>query len=132
MMTNSESMRAPTLLDSFRFAFAGVWYVLRTQRNAQIHTTVAALIAVLGVFLRIPLTHWAIMVLTMGFVIVAEMFNTVAETALDVATTDYHPLVKVGKDVAAGAVLVTAITAVLIGLLILGPPLWQMASRYLF
>lgn len=124
-------MRAPTLWASFRFAFAGIWYVLRTQRNAQIHTSATLIIVALAFYLHISLVQWAILILTMGFVIVAEMFNTVAETALDVASSDYHPLVKVGKDVAAGAVLVTAIVAVLIGLLILGPPLWRVVLPHL-
>ncbi len=110
-------------LESFRCAFAGIWYTLRTQRNAQIHLSIAFLILVMGLWLKLTLTEWAILVLTTGFVFATEMLNTVAEAAMDYATADFHPQVKVVKDVAAGAVLTAAITAIVVGLLILGPPL---------
>jgi diacylglycerol kinase len=110
-------------LESFQYAFAGIWYTLKTQRNAQIHLAIAALILMLGLWLRLTLLEWAVLALTTGFVFTAEMINTVAETAMDYATTEFHPQVKIVKDVAAGAVLIAAITAVIVGLLILGPPL---------
>ena len=110
-------------IQSFQYAFAGIWYTLRTQRSAQIHLTIAIFIFALGLALNITLTEWAIVTLTTGFVIVTEMLNTVAESAMDYATTDYNPHVKMVKDVAAGAVLVSALTAVAVGLLILGPRL---------
>jgi diacylglycerol kinase len=113
-----------TLSDSFRHAFAGFEYVVRTQRNMRIHLTIASAVVVLGLYLEMEWTQWALLGLTMGFVLVAEMFNTVAEAALDAATSRYHPLVKVAKDVAAGGVLVTSVVAVVVGLLVMGPPLW--------
>jgi len=67
----------------------------------------------------------------MGFVLATEMLNTVAEAAMDYASTDYDPRIKVVKDVAAGAVLVAAITAVVVGLLILGPSLWTRLGAFL-
>ena len=67
----------------------------------------------------------------MGAVMIAEMFNTVAEAALDAATPYYHPLVKIAKDVAAGAVLLTALIAVCVGLMVLGPPLWDQVAVWL-
>ncbi|MCB0181958.1 MAG: diacylglycerol kinase family protein, partial [Anaerolineae bacterium] len=73
---------------------------------------------------QINLTEWTIIALTSGFVIVTEMLNTAIEGAMDFASTDYHPQIKVVKDVAAGAVLVSAITAIVVGLLILGPKLY--------
>ncbi len=113
------------LLTSFKHAFSGVWYVLRTQRNARIHMTVALVVIALGLWLGLSYTEWAIIVLTIGLVLAAESFNTVAEAAVDLATAERHPLAKIAKDVAAGAVLLVAITAVVVGLLILGPPLWR-------
>jgi len=112
------------LLDGFRYAFGGLWYAIKTQRNMRIHLVIAAAVLVLGLYLELIWIEWAVLALTIGFVLVAEMFNTVAEAAMDAATPYYHPLVKIAKDVAAGAVLLTAIAAVLVGLLILGPPLW--------
>jgi diacylglycerol kinase len=110
-------------IQSFQYAFAGIWYTLKTQRNAQIHLAITLLVIGLGFLASLSLTEWAILALTTGFVISTEMLNTAAETAMDYATTSFNPQVKVVKDVAAGAVLIAAITAVVIGLLILGPPL---------
>jgi diacylglycerol kinase len=97
-----------------------MWHVLRTQRNARIHLSLALVVIVLGLWLGLSRIEWAII----GLVLAAESFNTVAEAAVDLATAEYHPLAKIAKDVAAGAVLLMAITAVVVGLLILGPPLW--------
>jgi diacylglycerol kinase len=110
-------------LESFRYAFVGIWYTLKTQRNAQIHIAIALLITILGLILQLTPVEWAILMLTTGFVLATELLNTVAESAMDYATRDFHPQVKIVKDVAAGAVLIAAITAVIVGLLILGPPL---------
>lgn len=116
-------------IQSFQYAFSGIWYTLKTQRNAQIHLGIALVICALGLALNLSLTQWAILALTMGFVIAVEMLNTVAESAMDQMTTEFDPQVKVVKDVAAGAVLVAALTALAVGLLILGPPLLDRISR---
>ena len=117
-------MRSRNIIESFRFAFAGLWYALRTQRNTRIHLTIAAAVVGVGIWLHLSLTEWAVLTLTIGFVLVSEMLNTVAETLVDLVSPGYHPLAKTVKDVTAGAVLITAIISVIIGLLILGPPLW--------
>ncbi|MBN1219753.1 MAG: diacylglycerol kinase family protein [Anaerolineae bacterium] len=117
-------MRKISRIQSFQYAFAGIWHTFKTQRNAQIHLGIACLILMLGLWLKLSFTEWAVIVLTMGFVVATEMLNTVAEAAMDYATTEFDPQVKIVKDVAAGAVLVSAITAVMVGLLILGPSLW--------
>lgn len=117
-------MRSRNMLESFRFAFAGLWYALRTQRNTRIHLIIAAAAIALGVWLDLSLTRWALLTLTIGFVLVSEMLNTVAETLVDMISPGYHPLAKIVKDVTAGAVLLTAIVSVVVGLLVLGPSLW--------
>ena len=117
-------MRSRNILDSFRFAFSGLWYALRTQRNTRIHLTVAAVVVALGIWLGLSFTEWAVLVLTIGFVLVSEMLNTVAESLVDLVSPEYHPQAKIVKDVTAGAVLLGAILAVIVGLLVLGPPLW--------
>jgi len=76
-------------------------------------------------WLRLPPRDFAIIIVTITLVWAAELTNTAIEAAIDLASPDRHPLAKAGKDAAAGAVLVTAIGAILIGLLILGPPLWD-------
>ena len=112
----------------FGFAWEGVVYTLRTQRNARIHLGIAIAVVLLSLWLGLSWTEWAIIALTIGLVFSAEMFNTVAEAAIDLVTAEYHPLAKIAKDVAAGAVLVIAVIAVVVGLLVLGPHLWQRVS----
>jgi diacylglycerol kinase len=109
---------------SFLYAFHGWRYVLRTQANAWIHSVVATAVFVLGVWLRLPARDWAVIVLTIAMVFMAEFLNTSIETVVDLASPEIHPLAKIGKDVGAAAVLVAALAAILVGLLILGPPLW--------
>lgn len=109
---------------AFGYAFAGWWYVIRTQRNAWIHALASASVLLLGLWLQIPLRDWATIILIIAMVWTAEFINTALEAIVDLASPQHHPLAKVGKDVGAAAVLIAALASVLIGLLILGPPLW--------
>jgi len=111
-------------LASFRYAFSGLWYMLRTQRNAWIHATATVCVVALGLWLSLSRIEWAILALTIGLVWMAEFINTALEAVVDLASPDIHPLAKVGKDVGAAAVLVAAFTSVVVGSLILGPTLW--------
>ena len=108
----------------FGYAFSGLWYVFRTQINMRVHALIAILVIITGIFLRISAVEFAILFVTIICVFVAEMFNTVLELCIDLASPDYHPLAKIAKDVAAGAVLLSAILAVVIGLFVLGPHVW--------
>ena len=119
-----QGARHWALVASFGYALSGLWYAIRTQLNMRIHLSVTVVVLALGLYVRLDWTQWAVLALTIGAVLIAEMFNTVAEAALDAATPHYHPLVKVAKDVAAGAVLLIALLSILVGLLVLGPPLW--------
>jgi diacylglycerol kinase len=110
---------------SFQYAFDGWWFVLRTQHNAWIHALITVAVVVVGLWLGLPLRDWAVLILTFMAVWMAEFMNTAIEAVVDMTMPDVHPLAKVAKDVAAAAVLVGALGAVLIGLLLLGPPLWQ-------
>lgn len=108
---------------SFRYAFQGWWYVIRTQRNAWIHAIASSLVIALAAWLGLAALEWAILILVIALVWSAEFLNTAIEAVVDLASPAHHPLAKVGKDVGAAAVLIAAGAAVLIGLLILGPPL---------
>jgi undecaprenol kinase/diacylglycerol kinase (ATP) len=118
--------RAASLWHSFGYALAGMRYVLLTQRNAQIHAGITLAVIGLGLFLRISVGQWAILVLTIGVVMAAEMFNTALEATVDLVSPDHHPLAKIAKDAAAGAVFALALIAMVVGACILGPPLWLM------
>ena len=111
------------IVDSFGFAFAGLRYCLRTQRNFRIHIAVAVLGTIAGLILRLGLIEWAVFATMVAMVLAAEMVNTMVESLVDLVTTEYHPLAKVAKDIAAGIVLLTAMASVIVGLLIFGPRL---------
>jgi diacylglycerol kinase (ATP) len=110
---------------SFRYAFSGWWYVIRTQRNAWIHTLVSVAVILAGLWLGLSPQDWALIVLAIAMVWTAEFINTALEAVVDLASPTQHYLAKVGKDVGAAAVLIAAAASALIGLLILGPPLLQ-------
>jgi diacylglycerol kinase (ATP) len=112
-------------LGSFRYAFAGIGHVIRTQRNAWIHAVISLSVIGIGAWLRLARIEWALIALAMGVVWAAEIINTALEALVDLAAPEPHPRARIAKDCAAAAVLVTAIMAVVIGLLVLGPPLWE-------
>lgn len=109
---------------SFGHAIRGWGHVLKTQHNAWIHSLIAFIVIALGLWLELPARDWAVIVLTIAMVFTAEFINTAIEAVVDLASPNHHPLAKVGKDVGAGAVLVAALAAIVVGLFILGPPLW--------
>ncbi|MBI3761633.1 MAG: diacylglycerol kinase family protein [Chloroflexi bacterium] len=116
--------RSANRLNSFRHAFAGWWHVLGTQSNAKIHAAISTAVFIVGLWVGLDRRDWAIIILAMAIVWMGEFINTALEAVVDLASPDIHPLAKVGKDVGAAAVLIAALAAALIGLLILGPPLW--------
>lgn len=111
-------------LASFRPAFAGWWHVLRHQQNAWVHAAISVAVFLLSAWLRLDRLEWALIILTVVLVWMAEFINTALEAIVDLASPQHHPLAKVGKDIGAAAVLICAVAAVVIGLLVLGPPLW--------
>ena len=116
-------MKSESLIKSFQYAIAGVAYVLRTQRNAKIHAAAFVVVLAMAAWLQVPALHWAVLILTSGLVFVAEIANTVIETLVDLVSPDHHDLAGRAKDVAAGAVLCAAVLAVVVGAIVLGPPL---------
>ncbi len=110
---------------SFRFAFAGWWFVIRTQRNAWIHAVVSVAVILVSFWLQLAARDWAVIVMAIAMVWTAEFLNTALEAVVDLASPHQHYLARVGKDVGAAAVLIAAGSAALIGFLVLGPPLWN-------
>ena len=110
---------------AFGYAFSGWWHVIRTQRNAWIHALISVFELVVGIWLKLPLKDWAFIVIAFALVWIAEFLNTALEAVVDLASEENHPLARVGKDVGAAAVLIAALTAIVIGLLVLGPPLLE-------
>ena len=110
---------------SFIYAWAGIMYLVKTQKNAWIHAAVSCLVVIVGLWLSISAVSWAVIILTLAIVWSAEAINTAIEAVIDLVSPQHHPLAKISKDLGAASVLITAIASVLIGLLIMGPPLLQ-------
>jgi len=110
---------------SFRYAFSGWWFVIHTQRNAWIHALISMGVIVLSLWLGLSPNDWAVIILAIALVWTAEFLNTALEAVVDLASPQQHPLAQVGKDVGAAAVLIAAISSIVIGILVLGPPLWS-------
>lgn len=109
---------------SFKYAFQGLRDLIRTQPNARIHLVMAMLALILGIWLRLNPTEWAIICLCIAAVLAAEAFNTAMEYLTDLVSPDHHVLAGKTKDAAAAGVLLTAIGAAIAGLWIFGPKLW--------
>jgi diacylglycerol kinase len=113
------------LVASFRYAFYGLDYLFRSQPNARIHFGITTGVIIVGIWLGLAARDWALIAVAAGLVFTAEAFNTALEAAVDLVSPSEHPLAKVAKDVGAGAVTLAALAAVVVGLLVLGPPLWE-------
>lgn len=123
---------APNLFSSFKYAWAGISYAFRTQRNFRVHTGVGTIAILLCWILHIPRVEVAVVCLTIGAVLVMEILNTALESLVDLTVGQtYHDLAKIAKDCAAGAVLMAAIIALLIAALIFAKPLWVLISATL-
>lgn len=122
---------APNLFTSFRYAWAGISYAFRTQRNFRVHTGVATIAVSLCWALHVSNIEIAIICLTIGAVLVMEILNTALESLVDLTVGQtYHELAKVAKDCAAGAVLMAAIVAILVAALIFVPSLWTSLQNH--
>lgn len=123
---------APSLLISFKYAWAGLSYAFITQRNFRIHTVIGTLAISLGVFLHLRPVEIAVIFLTSGLVLALELLNTAIESVVDLTVKQtYHELAKIAKDCAAGAVLISAITAVFVAGSLLLPPLFALIQSVL-
>src|SRR6266849_5627314 len=123
--------RAPTILDSFNYAFEGIIHVLRTQRNLRIHFVIAIAVIAAAAAFGVDRIELIVLLLAIAFVLVAEMLNTAIEGVIDVSTTSFDPNAKLAKDIAAGAVLIASITAVAIGFLVFQSAVGDRATHVL-
>lgn len=115
---------ASNLLVSFKYAWSGIAYAFTTQRNFRIHICIGTFAICLGLILGLPLVEIAVIALTSGLVLVMELLNTAIESVVDLTVKQtYHELAKIAKDCAAGAVLISALAAVLVAAALLLPPL---------
>jgi diacylglycerol kinase (ATP) len=110
-------------IKSIQFAIEGWRYVIKHEKNAWVHAAATILVIIFGFWLKISLNDWALILIMITLVWMAEFINTSIEAVVDLTSPAHHPLAKVGKDVGAAGVLIAACSSVLVGFLILGPPL---------
>jgi diacylglycerol kinase (ATP) len=106
---------------SLKCAFKGIWVMMSTQHNAWIHAASTVVVVVAGFYFKLTKADWSWIILTIISVWTAEALNTAFEFLTDVASPEFHPLAEKAKDVAAGAVLITAIGSVVVGVVVFGP-----------
>jgi len=110
-------------LNSFRYAFQGLTDLFRSQPNARIHLIATFSVSAAGFYFHLSLIEWALLVMSIAFVLSAEAMNTALEYLTDLASPDHHPLAGKAKDVAAAAVLIAAFNAIIVGLILFLPKL---------
>jgi diacylglycerol kinase (ATP) len=113
-----SSHRPPTVFDSFNHAFEGIIHTLRTQRNMRIHFGVAVVVIVTALIVNVTKLELIALLISITFVLIAEMINTAVEAAIDIATTSFDPMAKLAKDIAAGSVLIASLNALAVGYLV--------------
>ena len=121
-------MKKDPVYKSFGYAFQGIFNTIRTERNIKIHCAAAILVTIFGIWLQISKTEWMICFILFGLILALELVNTAVEATVDLFTEERKPLAKKAKDAAAGAVLVAAIFAAVIGILIFIPKLLEVAG----
>jgi diacylglycerol kinase (ATP) len=121
--------RAPRVLQSLNWAFEGVIHVLRTETNMRVHFALATAVLVLAFSYGVTKLELMALLVAISFVLIAEMVNTAIEATIDLATTSFDPLAKMAKDIAAGAVLIAAVNAVIVGYLVFADRLTEPSSR---
>ena len=117
-------MGKQSLPQAFKNAFAGIAYCTRYERNMKIQITAAILAGGLAWWFDLDRSEIAILLLTVASVLVAEMINTVVEAIVDMVSPEFHPLAKIAKDAAAGAVLISAAVSLLVGCLLFSGKIW--------
>ena len=113
--------RKVPIIRSFGYAFEGIWTGIKKERNMKIHCCAAILVVLAGIFFGISAAEWCLCLTLFGLVMALEMVNTAVEAVVDLVTEDRNPLAKLAKDAAAGAVLIAAIMAAIVGCMIFLP-----------
>ena len=108
-------MQQQSLVESFNAAIEGFVYVFKSQRNMRLHFLMGLFAVLLGIILNFTYIELMVLCLTIAFVLFAEMFNTTIEYTVDLVSQEYHPLARIVKDIGAGAVLLSAMTAIAVG-----------------
>lgn len=124
--------KSKNLIESFNYAVNGIISALKTERNLKIHFAAAFLVIVISLFFDFNRSELLLLVFAITFVFMAELFNTAIERIVDLVMEDYHPLARMAKDIAAGAVLISAVNAIIVGYLLFFDRLVPFTNLVLF
>ncbi len=119
-----EKKKKNRLYKSFQYALEGIWTGIRQERNMRIHCGAVILVVFAGIFLKLSLTEWCLCFILFGLILALELMNTALESVVDLVTEEYRPLAKKAKDTAAGAVLVAAVMAAVVGCMLFLPKIF--------
>jgi len=126
----SKKNISQTRYQAIKVALEGIKYVVTTQPNARIHAGFTLAVFLAALLLKLPRLEWVILLLTVGLVWTAEIFNTAIEISVDLISPNYDPKAKLIKDISAGAVLISVLVSILVGLFIFGPHLWNWIKTF--
>lgn len=118
MKPNKEKSKVAAIINSFNYAVEGIIYALKKEKNMKIHFFMGFVVLLLSLFFNFSRIEMLMLFFTISLVIITEMINTAVEKIVDMYTEDFHPLAKISKDVAAGAVLIASINALIVGYLL--------------
>lgn len=121
-------MKSKNRWHSFQCALRGLFYTLRTQRNTRIELVATAVVIITGIVLKIEPVEWAVLALIIAVIFALEAINSAIEAVVDLVSPDYHPLARIAKDCAAGAMLFAVLGSLGVAAAIFGPRLWQTLS----
>lgn len=114
-----ERLKNKNFIDAWKKAFSGIWYTIKTQRNLKIQLVIALIVVIACIILKLNITECMFLIFATMLVIITETMNTAVETAVNLCTDKFHPLAKIAKDVAAGAVVLSSLNAVIMAIFII-------------
>ena len=113
-----ERLKNKNFIDAWKKALSGIWYAVKTQRNIKVQLCIAVVVIICAIIFKLNITECMFLTFATMLVIITEMVNTAIEEAVNLSTKEFHPIAKIAKDVAAGAVVLAALNAVIIAILI--------------
>ena len=114
-----ERLKNKNFIDAWKKAFGGIWYAIKTQRNVKVQLVIAVIVIIASIYFKVTITEAMFLSFATMLVIITEVINTAIEEAVNLCTDKFHPLAKISKDVAAGAVVLSALNAVIIAIFII-------------
>ena len=113
-----ERLKNKNFIDAWKKAFSGIWYAIKTQRNIKIQLVIAVIVIICAIYFKLNITECMFLSFATMLVIITEVINTAIEEVVNLCTDKYHPIAKIAKDVAAGAVVLSALNAVIIAIFV--------------